>query len=69
MSVDIDFKCLYENLYSEFLKMEQRFLVYQSCINKIDDYLEYQWREKSAGEIRKHILGILDHLTERLKEL
>jgi len=44
-------------------------LKYQKCINQIDDYLEYNYKEKSAEEIRNTILEIIDKLTERLKEL
>lgn len=52
------------------VKVDTKILaLYQKCVNQIDDYLEYNYKDKSAEEIRDTVLVIIDKLTERLKEL
>ena len=41
--------------------------IYQSCINKIDDFLEYRWQNFEKTDVRSRILGYIDELSEDLK--
>jgi len=42
-------------------------LIYQQVINKIDDYFQYAYQGSSALDIKQHVMGLIDSLTENIK--
>jgi hypothetical protein len=46
-----------------------KFLLAQDIINKIDDYLEYQYKHHSAEQQRTHILKIIEDYGVRIKQI
>jgi hypothetical protein len=63
-----DEECI-QAMSRDYKKLNQMFLMYQQCINQIDDFLEYRYKKNSAGEIRRIILDTIDNLTNRIKLL
>ena len=47
---------------------EVQLAMYRRAMNRIDDFLEYQWRGMHGREIRNHVLSIIDDLTISLHE-
>ena len=53
-------------LAEAYAQQSKKLQAYQECINKIDDYLEYQ-RESEKDAI--HILAMVDKLTGTLRAI
>lgn len=47
---------------------QERFGIYVSAINRIDDFFEYRYKALTPEEIKKQVMKYIDNITEQLSK-